>query len=455
MGKTIDDEFAEEAKRAEAEELARQESRKRGSGGFEDIKWTGFTDSPQTKLLRFLGKHPDLHYGTTIPSSNEFDAHVVNMSRIIGDNGKQMDLILPLYDRDPNHIMWRIIDRMNSVEWHKVPDPKDAKKVISTKVYTNESKYPEIFGIVNFSGLPPENKQRKFGLIGKGWKGREVLIANVIDRELAEWHKANQHSALLAKKITFKNNPDGSTTEFVEKGIPSYGLNSLLNGLRKTYGDWEKYDIGFTRSGTKDAPNTVCNAGRTPETLPEALQDLVVIGALTAEEAAYKQYAIGKIFKVTTYTKLWNRLHLTIERIDACLGTYYAEELKKLSETEKELSQEAATDEVEDETPVDVPDEAQDETQEAQATPEKKVVARTVKESVKESKPSDLPGWSKLSEGDKAQIVSVVAPKAGDTAWEIIFSDKASKRVGECPDCGTESPETFQSCPGCGASFSS
>lgn len=458
MSKNFDDEFAAEARRAEEEEKAREESKKKGGwGNFPDIKWTGFIESPQTKVLRFLGKHPDLHYGTTIPPSEGGDAHVINLSRLIADNGKQMDLVLPLYDRDSNHIMWRIIDRVNSVEWRKSKDPKDPSKTITTKAYVNQEKYPDIFGIVGWSGLPADNKQRKFGLVGHGWRGREVLIANVLDREIMEWHKSFKHSALLAKKITYKDNPDGTSTEFIDKGIPAWGLGELLNNLRKTYGDWEKYDIGFTRKGTKENPNALFNATRTPEQVPEALQDVVgEFGDLSDEERSWEKYDISKIFRVTPYTKIYNRLRLTIERIDACFGTFYADELRKLMETEQESATSFNPKEYEDPTPDSLPEEKEESVEEPLEEPlvEKKVTRSLAPDSAPAGSPSDLPGWSKLSIREKASIVSVVAPVGKSTEWKITYNDKASKRLGECPDCSTKSPEDFFKCPGCGAAFS-
>jgi hypothetical protein len=440
MGK-IDDEFAEEAKRAEAEERAKAQQ-KGNKGNFIDIKWTGVTKAPEMLILRFLGKHPDLHYGTTVPTISDTDARVINLARLIADNGKQMDLILPLYDRDPNHIMWRIYDKINTVNWKKTKDDKDPTKEITVKTYPNQSKYPDIFNIVNYNGLPPENLQRKFGLLGRGWKGKEVLICNVINRALLDWHKANKHSALLAKKITLKVQPDGTVMEFVEKGVPSYGLSGPLNTLRKTYGDWEKFDIGFLRTGQKESPGEVINVSRTPERVEdEALASLISTEALTAEEASWEQYNLSQIFKVTSYTKIWNRLHLTVEKIDAQLGTFYADELKKLADSETSDKKTEVDVDVEEDVPPDITEEV---------TEVKPVERKIVKGKLT---PQDLPGYSALTDVEKNLIESVEAPKSG-SAYIITYKPEASKRVGECPECSTKSPEDFKSCPGCGANFS-
>ena len=435
MGK-IDDEFALEAKRAELEEAAKEAERGKNKGGYTEIKWTGVTHTPDTLVLRFLGSKVDLHLGTSIPTIKNTDARVINLSRLIADNGKQMDLILPLYDRDSNHLLWRIHDKVNQVTWIKVKDDKDPKKENSVKKFINETKYPEIFNIVNYSGLPPDNLQRKFGLLGRGWKGKEVIIANVINRAMLEWHSTNKHSALLSKKITVKKMDDGSTIEYVDKGIPAYGTNHSLNKLGVVYGNWENYDIGFERTGKMDSPGEIFNACRTPEKIAdEILQALVSCEPLSIEEASWERYDLDKLFKVTSYTKLWNRLHLTIEKIDACLGTFYTDELKKLADAETSNKEIEVEIEKEEEEVVEI-----------------EVVERKVVKS-KTFEFTDLPGYKNLSDKEKSLIVSAEIPIEGTTSYKIQYSSEASKRIGACPECDTRSPEDFKSCPACGAKF--
>ncbi len=465
---SFDDEFAEEARRAEAEEKAKQESHKKGEGYiYEDIKWTGFSDNTPTKVLRFIGKHPDLHVGSTLPASSPVDAHVVNMSQVIGDNGRRMDMYLPIKERNPNHIIWRIIDRVNAIEWRKRPDKVDPKKINNEKVYTNELKYPDIYNIINYSGLPADNLQRKYGLVGRGWSGREILIANVIDREMAEWHATNKHTVLLAKKITVKTRADGTINEFIDKGVPSYGLNNQFNSLRKIYGDWEKYDIGFTRTGSKDNPNDIYNAGRTPEKLPSNLQKLVSFEYLTEAEQKYVGYDISKIFGVSSYTKLWNRLHLTIERIDACLGTNYAEELKNLADDEAATRGKNASvqDDVESEDSVTEEEdifggitetaknlfqpEAQEQPVNASVSAPR-VISRKVPTDAAMTMES-MDGWKGLTDSERAGIVS--ATKMEGKEWKVVFND-TKQSMAACPECSTVSPVTYSSCCGCGVKFS-
>ena len=451
MARVEDDEFKAAAKQAEAEERAKAAERKAraaNGGGFTKIKWTAVPQTPGMLILRFLGKHPDLHYGTTVPTITPTDARVINLSRVIADNGKQMDMILPLYERNSNHIMWRIYDRINTVTWVEVKDEKDPTKKKNEKRYINQSKYPEIFNIVNYNNLPETAMERKY-ILGRGWKGKELLIVNVIDRAIYDWHQANKHSALLAKKITHKSYADGTENEFIEKGVPAYGLSGPLTKLRMVYGDWEQYDIAFERTGQKETPGEAFNASKNPEkVLDETLQALISSEPLTEEEASWEQYDLDKIFGESSYIKLWNRLHLTIEKIDAQLGTFYADELKKLADEEASKKMDfPPKDDEEEPAPEAEP--------EAEAAPEEPL-RRTVKPAVSTVtlEPKDLPGYKVLTDKEKSLIASVgAAPAQGKRDWKIVFTDKASKRTAPCPECETMSSEEFEHCPGCGVTF--
>jgi hypothetical protein len=461
MAKVEDDEFKAAARQADAEEKARQAERKAraAGGGFEKIKWTGVSQTPGMLILRFLGKKPDLHYGTTIPTITPIDARVVNLARVIADNGKQMEVVLPLYDRDYNHIMWRIYDRINTIAWVEVKDDKDPTKKKTEKFYVNRTKYPEIFNIINYNGLNENDPQRKFGLQGKGWKGKEVLIVNVIDRALYDWHHANKHSVLLAKKITNKTYADGTQNEFVEKGVPAYGLSGPLTKIRMVYGDWEQYDIAFERTGLKETPGEAFNASKNPEkVLDETLQALISSEPLTEEEASWEKYDLDHLFSPSTYTKLWNRLHLTIERIDAQLGTFYADELKKLADEEVTSKMSTGTD-TETETDTETDTETEEQEESIEPKPE---VAKVEKEAPLQRavKPKaslsigDLPGFRSLTEKERGLIASVISvPESGKRDYKLAFKEGASKREGPCPECDTIATEDFDHCPGCGVSF--
>ena len=226
----IDARFKALAEQAEQEE--RDKASRRGSGfqpNYEVIKWTGL-ESGKLKIVRALGENPDFHIGEedTRSTGKSYDARVVRIARIIDDRGKQTRIILPLRDRDSNHIMWRIIDRMNEIEWHRDSDGK------STKTFINKESHADIFNIVNYNGLPESDPKRKFGLPGKGWQGKEYFIMNIIDRGMMDWHRQNKHTVLLSKNVNIRKQDDGKITEFVEEGVPAFGFTfAIMTGVMK------------------------------------------------------------------------------------------------------------------------------------------------------------------------------------------------------------------------------
>ena len=173
--------------------------------------------------------------------SKPTDAHEIFVSRILDDNGNRMKLKLPLHAEDPahEHIMWRIINKVNEVLW--VKDPVTGK---SDKKY----KYADRpwFEKVNKGGYAPTDQAYQYS---KGWKGQQVIIMNVIDRE-DNWCKENKHTKLLSKKINVST--DG--TEYPEDGVPSFGFCNELSKIVTTYGSWERYDVQIRRTGQKTSP---------------------------------------------------------------------------------------------------------------------------------------------------------------------------------------------------------
>ena len=452
----LDKEFKQMAEEAEQEE--REKASKRGSGGFtrdyETIKWTGL-ERGKMKVIRAIGEKPDLKFDGDAPTQKPHDARIVRIAYVVSDKGKRMRVVLPLKGRDESHIMWRVISRVNEAEWIPNPEKKDTKK----KVLVNQTKHPEIFNIINYNNLPESDPKRKFGLMGKGWMGKDYFIMNVVDRSMMEWHKANKHTALLSKNINVRKGNDGKMMEFVEEGIPAFGFVTLIqSALYKYYGYWGKYDIGIERTGLQTNPYRVINASKNPEQVPESLQSLVASGMTSEEELSWATFDISKLFQVSSYTKLWNNLNKTFAQIDRALGTNYFEELKKLAsdeaaerkaKNETHNKEEATEDEVneapaeEEETPVRAkPTAPVAPVATPSATPQASGVVNSLRP----------PAFDKLTEKEKASIVGAVAPAKEGDPWVISYTGD-TKRMGKCPDCSSKSPQFFATCPSCGLSF--
>ena len=449
---TDDDEFAAFAKRAE-EEAAAQNNR----GGnyqqrdYDKIEWVGLED--KAKIIRIVGGAPSsMKPGAHI---NPTDAHEIFVSTILDDNGKRMKLKLPLHADDAahEHIMWRIINKVNEVKWVKGADGK------STKVNVNEQ-YPW-FEKVNKGGFAPTDKSYQYS---KGWKGQQVVIMNVIDRE-DNWCAENKHTKLLSKKLS------GDNGEFAEIGVPSFGFCSALSNIVKSYGSWERYDVQVRRTGQKTTPIDVKQAtlykknGLVQELDKDKLQYVSLNETLTPEELEYERYDISKFFAPTTYQKILSKLGNTIKSIDVDLRTNFYEELQALAEKEKKEFEEVygSNAPVQEAAPAQTATVAQP-TQTApvaEAAPARTAVREAVSTPASGLTPDKialLKGWNLLTDEEKSVIVDVIKNPDGTLA-DIVYN--TDHPVLSCPSiypdghvgCGINAPDFFHACPSCGSVF--
>jgi hypothetical protein len=449
---SMDDEFKARALAAEQAEIERAANR--GSGGFnktyEDIKWTGL-EKGIMKIVRALGSEPNFSMDDARtyfdnPNMTAYDARVMRIATLRDDKGKKMRLVMPFECVDENFILWRLIRKVNEYEW-----------VDKKRVYTNLINNPAVYNIINFNGLPEDDKSRQFGLEGYGWKGREVFVMNCIDRAMYQWHRDNKHSALLSKKIEVRKNLEGKENVFTEEGVPAYGFTSKIQiGLTKFYGSWENFDIGIEKTGTQAEPTRCINASRLLEQVPAKLQSLVSGDPLTEEEKSWARYDLNKLCGVSSYSKIYNKLHLTIAQIDKALGTNYSEELRVLAENEKAEFKARGTAEPEDaDTAAPLSQSGRVSAAGADGLTASKTVedepVRAVSTITTSSTATgfstvQLPAYDKLTETEKSFIKS--ATKTADGKFEIEYS--GGGKIFKCPDCKTKSPESFKTCPGCG-----
>ena len=440
-----DNEFMSFADDFEKKEAARNSNR--GTGGFtreyETLKWTGLEPN-KMKIVRVLGGVPNS------PNADAFTARLVQVGWIKGDNGKSFRCVLPLRDTDAgkDHILWRVIARVNEVTY-----------INRKRVYVNETKHKDIFDLVNYNGLADTDPKRKFD---KGWEGRHVIVMNVIDREQMDWHRENKHTMLLSRNIG--RSADG-TREYPEEGIPVYGFfNVIATTLFKHYGNWEGYDIGITRLGTTQQPYRLINASvyaanGIPELAPEMVPFVSLDKTLTDEERSWARYDLGKIYGPTTYTKIYNNLQVAFRRIDATLGTQFTKELE--FEVEKEKAERAARQQTEPQTTTSAPAPAAYSapvTASVAATPAAAPTrtrapatpATTTTVKLTADKIAALKGWSQLSETQQAMITDVTLDKSGKPV-DIKFD--TDEGVLGCPQCRVPAPESYTVCPSCGLDF--
>jgi len=433
-----DDAFLAYAKQQE-QAAAKRQSASTASREFEVITWSGL-ETNKVKVLRALGGVPD-------SNATNYTARSMRISRIVGDNGKQFRCVFPDRSEAPEHILWRILARINQVDW--VTEGGSAKKVFPVK-----ENYPAIFNQVMKNGVPSNSKRF---IYERGWEGRHVLVMNIIDREMYDWHREHKHTALLSRSIGMTK----KGVEIAEEGVPSYGFLGGISTLFRYYGSWEKYDIGIERTGLKELPYRITNASKHIEEIPAEMRPFVSTSpALTEEELSWQQYDLAKLFKHTSNTRLLNRLQGTIAKIDAVLGTSFLQELRDAAEAEKKLWAETGKQEepdTDDATPVEEADEVVEEEVpvktlgvSAAAVRPRSLVGEQLPPSGERLDTSLLKGWEKLSAAEKQAIQHVAVTKGKVT--DITYKDKMATLYA-CPSCGIPAPSDFITCPNCAESF--
>lgn len=419
----LDSLFKQFAKKAEAE------AKKASSGTYvpreyENVKFTGL-ETGVPSIIRAVGGP----FNTNLDNTT---ARTVNISWIVGDDGKKFKLIRPSFQEDPNYILNRIISRVKQIKWNT-----------GEKTFPVKDKFPEIYNIIDKNGLAKDDPKCKFD---RGWTGKEVLIMNVIDRSQMDWHQENKHTMLLAKSVNIGT--DGN--EYAEEGVSASVFTPTLIQFYKYYGSWEKYDLAITKTGDMHNAFIIENATKNPERVEHGMEQYISSSDhLSAEEKGWERYDLEKLYRVTTSHKIYNHLKGTIARIDTALGTHFLSDLEAEVEKEKALFRELYGDK-----------EGEENKEEATTTvatepvkEEPKPVART---RATVAPKSDSEAWKLLHYGDtleenlrnKIKSVTKIDDEHYNIEWDLPLEELAS-----CPTCEAVAPLEATICPCCGLDF--
>ena len=174
---------------------------------FTDILYTSIpqqtsTDPDAMALVRFRGGPPN-------SDRTAYTARSIISSLVRDDADKLIKLKLPIADR--NHLYWRIINTVLETEGR-------GQNAMSRW----QSQFPSIYNRVRYGSEKPTINQFKYD---RGWKGREWLLANVIDRKQISLHQAEKHTMLLCKDARVsRKNPD---IVFYDGEFQAMGLSPL------------------------------------------------------------------------------------------------------------------------------------------------------------------------------------------------------------------------------------
>lgn len=304
MGMTRDELF-NRAKAARAE--AKNQSSNKGNGGtYEEVVYTSL-EVDLGKVVRLLGAPIG---GKRL---SPFDPKVVNLSMVKGDNGSKFRCIWPLKEEQPDWILWRIYDLVMAYKWDPVNNRRN---------YLHSETHNKLFKRVS--------KNDSDNALETGFTPSKTVLWNVIDRHDMQWHKENKHTKALSKKSSMGK--DG--TVWYDAGVPLYLYDIIFDELVEYYSDWELYDVILFKMKNQPFYKALHGTFAEPAKVPANLRSLVVEGVLTEEERSWERYDFDKLFPVTSYSKIKNRLALFVKQVDGEFGTSFYDELEELVKKE-------------------------------------------------------------------------------------------------------------------------
>lgn len=302
------DEIFAKAKKAHAEEKAKQAERRNNTYyDYEDTIFTALGVN-QDKAIRLVGNPMEARMEVSDPKRIFF-------SMIVGDDGKKFRCIWPSKDEDPNWIMWKVMNLVLGYKWNNNKGEKGGRD------YFYEESHPEIFKRVSKNNNVENNYEG-------GWYPGQAIIFNVLDRHDMEWHRENKHTKLLSKRA---NEYEGGI--FFDLGIPYACYSTIWDDVVEYEGDWQNYDIVIRKQRT--SPFYRAFAGSELKKISEEVHPLIVDGPMTAEEKAWERYDLDSLYRITKYTKIKKHLDVFFQQVDVAFGKKFHQELLDLVEKEK------------------------------------------------------------------------------------------------------------------------
>lgn len=435
------------AKANQREKKRREEEASRGNysqANYEEVQYTALVAGEFTQV-RILGDPISDDRG------DKFSPKEINMARIVDAAGKQFRCI---FEDDPSWIMNKILKKVLSGKWD------EAKQV---KIFDHTDK-------PSFKIVAKNSRENPYE---QGWKPKKLILMNVLDRSKMPWHIENKHTMLLSSKVSTKET-EGGTQYFYNNGVPKLLYTTVWDNIVEFNGDWGDYDVVLTKVTaapwykayhiTDDAKKFSGKLETNDETAERAL---------TQEELSWERYDLDKLFKVTSYQKIFKRIGDFIKQVDLDFGTLFYSELQDLAQTEKKAYEDNKQEEEKSapakpasELPVadDYAEEPFSSTKAEEKAPEKvgeegkekaDVAPRKRTRSTAPAGPDldklvqmGYEGVKKFTVEDKSYIKEV-----DDTG--IVWIEEVAGNLWECVEttCGYPSPDNLSCCPKCGSLF--
>ena len=266
------------------------------------------------KQIRLLGNPIEFR------NQDPFSPKVINVAWLVGDDDKRFRVIYPDKDENPGWILWKILAKVLRYNWNKAKKEKEymfPDSDIFKRVHTNNSINP----------------------YDKGWEPSKLVAQNCIDRSAMDWHRENKKTLLLSRRVSETTREDGTVNQFFDLGYPSSIYNNVMNEIVSYAGGWSNYDL-LLKKVDADPWYIIRHAVDDYKKFAGELSTFAYFeqyaGApLTQEEQSWERFNIDKIFPVTSYTKIMNRLKGAIIQVDATFKTSFFSELERLVEVEE------------------------------------------------------------------------------------------------------------------------
>jgi hypothetical protein len=298
-------------KQQKAEEASRQNGG--GFGGYPDIPWTALYNDKQ-QVFRFAG----LPY---LVREKGTDSKRIFVAMIQGDDDKKFRCIGPNPDERKDWILYRVMNKVLARQWNK---DKPSSRGKGDWDYLNAMTHPDLY-----SRCAKNNNLNN--AYEKGWKFSATVLVNVIDRANYDWHLKNKKYRLLSKKVS-----EYQDKVFFDVGVPDTLYKFIVDDIVAVDGNvcWQDYDIVIKKTA-EDPWYKVYHGVDDAKKLDADVKALVQDRGLTPEEASWEMNDIDKLFSITSYKRIKDKLGLFFQRVDKAFGTHYFDELCGLVEKEE------------------------------------------------------------------------------------------------------------------------
>lgn len=288
--------------------------------------------------------------------------------------GKAWKLILPPRAADEGNPIWAFIDYVTSKTYANTVREDGSKAREKAYIYKGRTDYGksqsekytigDVYEYVTKGGESPMNGNKyKFA---NGLAGKEIFVANVIDRNDYAWHQENKKFKVLIKAC----NPSKDPANPFKTELSAYSIYTisgrgattdqpLTKALMKEgggfYNPWD-VDLAIKGADTSKDNFAKCDVVNVSDLKEHSYYkqidgwgintDKIVVGPLTEEEMSWEIVDLDRgEFGCNTYQNIWNHIGDYVTAWDHMLGTNFAERIQTKIEEEKALKKMSNADE--------------------------------------------------------------------------------------------------------------